>query len=94
MKSFQEILERRVRNTNASDVDFYTIEKAVKEICKEIFGQAGEKNIFVKKWNNGILMISAEKSLWKSELVLNQKVILFKINKILNMQIIKKIIIV
>ena len=94
MKSFQEILEKRVRNTYASDVDFYTMEKAVKEVCKETFGQAGEKNIFVKKWDNGILMISAGKSLWKSELVLNQKLLLLKINKILNIQLIKKIIIV
>lgn len=94
MKSFQEILEKRVRNTTKDDLDFYTIEKAVKKITKDIFGKRGEQDIYVKNWRNGKLILSAEKSLWKSELVLNRNFILSKLNKLLNTKSIKKIVIV
>jgi hypothetical protein len=94
MKSFQEILEKRVRNTKKTDFDFYTIEKATKQVCTDIFGEIGEQNIVVKKWEAGQLMLSAEKSLWRSELVLNKKTLATKINNIFKTNAIKKIIIV
>jgi len=94
MKSFQEILEKRVRSTNASALDFYTVEKALIDVCKELFGNAGKENVRVKKWDNGILILSAEKSLWRTELALNQQVLISKTNKLLNKQAVKKIIIV
>lgn len=94
MKSFQEILEKRVRNSTKDDLDFYTIEKAVKKIIKDVFGKRGEQDIYVKNWKDGKLILSAEKSLWKSELVLNRNFILSKLNKLLNTKAIKKIVIV
>ena len=94
MKSFREILEKRVRNSTEDDLDFYTIEKAVKKIIKDIFGKRGEQDIYVKNWRDGKLILSAEKSLWKSELVLNRNFILSKLNKLLNTKAIKKIVIV
>ena len=94
MKSFQQILEKRVRNNKSNSFDFYTIEKATKQVCNEIFGESGEKNIIVKKWENGRLILSANKSLWRSELALNQKLLLSKINDILNTNSVKKILVV
>lgn len=94
MKSFQEILEKRVRNTKKADLDFYTIEKATKKACSEVFGEVGSQNIVVKKWQDGRLMLSAKKSLWRAELVLNRKKLLAKINDIFKTAAIKKIIII
>ena len=93
MKSFQDLLEKRVRSTNVNALDFYTVEKAVKEVCKDVFGNAGKDNIKVRKWETGKLLLTAEKSLWRSELILNQKLLISKINKLLKANVVKRIII-
>ncbi len=94
MKSFQEVLEKRVHSAKAVIFDFYTIEKATKAVLEDVFGKTGRRNVKVRKWNGSQLILSSNKSLWRSEIVLNQQALILSINKRLNSSVIEEIIII
>ena len=89
MRSFQSILEKRVRNTNNVTLDFYSIEKAVKSVLEDIYGKSGVNNIITKKFKDQHIILSSSKSLWRSEVILNKKVIISSINKQFKKTVIK-----
>lgn len=91
MRSFQDILEKRVRNTNNITFDFYSIEKVVKNILRNVYGQSGINNVVVKKIKDQHIILSSNKSLWRSELVLNKKRIISSINKKFKKTVVKSI---
>lgn len=94
MKSFQEVLEKRVHSAKVTTFDFYTIEKATKVVLEDIFGKTGARNVKVKKWSGSRLILSSNRSLWRSEIALNKQALVLSINKRLNNSVIEEIIII
>ncbi|MEA1925825.1 MAG: hypothetical protein U9M90_01075 [Patescibacteria group bacterium] len=94
MKSFQEVLEKRVHGAKTAILDFYTVEKAAKVVLEDVFGKTGTRNVKVKKWNGSQLALSSKKSLWRSEIALNRQVLILSINRRLNKPVIEEIIII
>ena len=90
--SFQGALEKRVRNSKKAVVpDKYIIDRTVKAVLFDLFGQAGKENLTVVSVENGCIKIKSEKSIWRSELNLNKRVIIEKIGQQLGRETVKHV---
>ena len=83
MKSFADILKKRVRRENSGKIklDFYTVKKATEDVLVAIFGKIGVKNIQVKLYKDNYVYLKIFKSIWKTEVNLNRGLIISKIQK-------------
>ena len=80
MKTFQEVLEKRVSKSGKLELDRHTIEKATRDIIEKMFGKLGLQNIKVRTWNEGTLAVCCERSAWRSEVMLNKERMIDEIN--------------
>jgi hypothetical protein len=83
MKSFADILKKRVRKSNSGkiELDFHTVKKATEDIVGDIFGDIGKKNIQVKMYKEGQIYFKIFKSIWKTEVNLNRGLIISELQK-------------
>ena len=91
MRSFQDVLEKRVLKGGVDSSDFYSVKKAAVDVLKDIFGKNSERDIEIKEIKKTTLFISSQKSLWRSELILNRCLIIKEINKSLRRRVVEKI---
>jgi hypothetical protein len=86
MKSFADILKKRVRKDNNGkiELDFHTVKKATEDVVSDIFGDIGKKNIQVKLYKDGQVYLKIFKSIWKTEVNLNRGLIISKLQNKLN----------
>ncbi|NCU41571.1 MAG: hypothetical protein EOM19_02495 [Candidatus Moranbacteria bacterium] len=63
------------RNDVGKILDEKTILFSVKKCIQEQYGTQGERNIQVISWKKGIVVVSIEKSIWKSEFFQQQEII-------------------
>ena len=93
MKSFADILKKRVQKGNAGkiELDFHTIKKATEDVIVDIFGEVGKKNMQIKLYKDGLVYLKIFKSIWKTEMNLNRGLIISKLQKKLNTKKIKGI---
>jgi hypothetical protein len=93
MKSFADILKKRVQKGNAGkiELDFHTIKKAAEDVIVDIFGEVGKKNMQIKLYKDGLVYLKIFKSIWKTEMNLNRGLIISKLQKKLNTKEIKGI---
>ena len=91
MKSFADILKKRVRSGNAGkiELDFHTVKKATEDVIVDIFGEMGKKNMQIKLFKDGLVYLKIFKSIWKTEVNLNRGLIISKVQKKLNTKDIK-----
>lgn len=80
MKSFQQALEQRVTDNSSIKFDKHTIEKATRDVVMSLFGNTGKRSIAVAGWNEGILTLQCERSIWKTETILHKNKIIEEIN--------------
>lgn len=86
-KSISEILdEEKTFKKFKTAVDGYTVVDEFQEVFPELKSVAK-----AKKFENGILFIHAENSVWRSELNLNKEKIISKLNKFMGKEVIKKV---
>jgi hypothetical protein len=83
MKSFADILKKRVRKGNSGkiELDFHTVKKATEDVIGDIFGDIGKKNIQVKIYKEGQVYLKIFKSIWKTEVNLNRGLIIGKLQE-------------
>ncbi len=93
MKSFADILKKRVQKGNDGkiELDFHTVKKATEDVIVDIFGKIGKKNIQVKLYKDNLVYLKVFKSIWKTEMNLNRGLIISKLQKKLNTKKIKGI---
>ena len=95
MKSFADILKKRVRKGNQGkiELDFHTVKKAMEDVIEDIFGNIGKKNIQVDFYKNetGGVGLKIFKSIWKTEVNLNRGLLISKLQKKLRTKEIKRI---
>ena len=91
-KDFQKILEKRVRNTKTIKDDKYVIIGGAKRALIRIFGEMGINFIEIKDYKTGVLWVDFKNSTWRNEFKLQEKIIIEKINRELNQEIVNKII--
>jgi hypothetical protein len=93
MKSFADILKKRVQKGNAGkiELDFHTVKKATEDVIVDIFGEVGKKNMQIKLYKDGLVYLKIFKSIWKTEMNLNRGLIISKLQKKLNTKDIKGI---
>ena len=91
MRSFADILKKRVRKENNGkiELDFHTVKKATEDILVEIFGEIGKQNIKVKLYRDNNVYLKIFKSIWKSEVNLNRGLIISKLQEKLNTKEVK-----
>jgi len=91
MKSFADILKKRVQKGNSGkiELDFHTIKKATEDVLVEIFGEMGKKNIKVNLYRDHNVYLKIFKSIWKSEVNLNRGLIISKVQEKLNTKEVK-----
>lgn len=93
MKSFADILKKRVRKGNKGkiELDFHTVKKATEDIIVDIFGKMGTKNIKVILYKDNLVYLKIFKSIWKTEVNLNRGLITKKLQDKINTKKIKGI---
>lgn len=81
MKSFADILKKRVRkgNNGKIELDFHTVKKAMEDIIVDIFGKIGTRNIKVILYKDNLVYLKIFKSIWKTEVNLNRGLITKKL---------------
>lgn len=90
MKSLKDLLKKQVvrRNLVVDDKDiFYVFQKVI----KEEFGNVGAAKFTARHFGNKTIFVQTESSNWASELWLNKKKIVEKMNKELGENIISGI---
>ena len=80
MKSFQQALQQRVNDNKKISLDRHTIKKATYDVVMSLFGSMGKGNIAVVNWEEGILTLQCEKSIWKTEALLHKNKIIEGVN--------------
>jgi hypothetical protein len=78
MKTFKQALEKRV--SCGVKADKHTVFFVAKKIIGNMFGAAGTNNVKISDWVNGNLVLVCEKSIWRSELILNKSQLIELIN--------------
>ncbi len=90
-KSLQQILQSIVKNQKLDEV----LERnELIEKFGEIVGEQIARQAKVKSFENGILKIEVESSVWKNEIFLLRERIIEKINQSFGKQIVKQIMII
>jgi len=81
MKSFADVLKKRVQKGNQGkiDLDFHTVKKATEDIIGDIFGKIGQKNMQVSFFKDGIVYLKIFKSIWKTEINLNRGLVISRL---------------
>jgi len=82
MKTFQEALEKRVADTKKVKLDKHTIKKTTHDVVEGLFGKLGKGNVVVADWGEGVLVLRCEKSVWRTETILNKKKIINEVNSV------------
>jgi hypothetical protein len=78
MKTFKQALEKRV--VGGAKTDKHTVFFVAKRVIEDLFGLAGKVNITVSDWKKGDLVLVSDKSIWRTELILNRNQIIQLIN--------------
>ena len=82
MKTFQEALEKRVADTKNVRLDKHTVKKATHDVVEGLFGKLGKGNVVVVDWGDGVLVLQCEKSVWRTETILNKSKIINEVNSV------------
>lgn len=88
MKTFQEALEKRVADTKKLKLDKHTIKKATLNVVEGLFGKLGKGNVMVADWGEGVLVLECEKSVWRTETILNKRKIINEVNSIFGNEVV------
>ena len=83
--------KKNKKSKRSSKDDFYFLKKGVEITLKDIFGEIGFLNIKVSRIESGILYLQIFKSIWSTEVKLNQSLLIKKINKLLNRRVVTEI---
>ncbi len=78
MKTFQQALEKRA-NSKSANFDRHMLQKVTQDVIEEMLGKVGLQNVQVVCQSEEEIILKAEKSAWRSELILNQQAILEEI---------------
>ena len=90
MKSLKDLLKKQVvqKKLSIDDKDVFFV---FQKVIKEEFGNVGASNFTARHFSNKTIFVQTESSNWASELWLNKKKIIEKINKELGDNLIKDI---
>ena len=91
MKTFQEALEKRVSDTKKVRLDKYTIKKATHDVVEGLFGKLGKGNVVVADWGEGVLVLQCEKSVWRTETILNKRKIIKEVNSVFGSNVVSEL---
>lgn len=90
MKSLKDLLKKqKIRKSLA--IDDKTVFYIFGKVIKEEFGNVGANNFTARHFSNKTIFVQTESSNWASELWLNKKKIVDKMNKELGEDAIKEI---
>lgn len=91
MRTFQEALEKRVADTKKVKLDKHTIKKTTHDVVEGLFGKLGKGNVVVADWGDGVLVLQCEKSIWRTETILNKRKIINEVNLVFGSNVVSEL---